>query len=557
MNKDVIYIDVDDDVTAIIGKIKNAKEKIVALVPPKRPGALQSAVNLRLLERMAKADNKQLVLISNNQALMALAANAQIPVAKNLQSKPEVAEVPALVVDDGDDIIDGNDVPVGEYAAGVAGMKIAANKSPRDDAMKGINVEKDSAFAPMTVGSAAAAKKAAEKGGKKAGSKFKIPNFDTFRKKLFIGLAALVLVVGVLVWALVFAPSATVLVTARTSQAPLSGSVTLSTSQATNYDTGVIRATAQTEKKAETIEFDATGTKDVGEKAKGTMTVSRTSVSSTALSVPAGTAFSAGGLTFTSTQSVTLDGTTIGPGGIVQDSATVNVQAQESGDSYNLSSRSYQASVGGISAQGSTMSGGTSKQAKVPTDADVERARGDILGRSTDEMKQTLAAKFSKGEKIIDSSFTVERAAAVSSPAVGAEASNGKATLSIETTYTMFGVAKSDLDDYLDAGIEDQILDDTNQRVFENGHDSATFSNFQREGANFTAGLSATGQIGPKLDEADIKELVKGKIYGEAKSALESIEGVQDVDVKFPYFWVRTIPEDTNKITVEFTLNDE
>ena len=93
MNKDVIYIDVDDDVTAIIGKIKKAKEKIVALVPPKRTGALQSAVNLRLLERMAKNDKKKLVLITNNQALVALAASAKIPVAKNLQSKPELAEV--------------------------------------------------------------------------------------------------------------------------------------------------------------------------------------------------------------------------------------------------------------------------------------------------------------------------------------------------------------------------------------------------------------------------------------------------------------------------------
>ena len=84
MNKDVIYIDVDDDVTAIIGKIKKSKEKIVAIVPPKRVGSLQSAVNLRLLERMAKTDNKQLVLITNNHALVALAASAKIPVAKNL-----------------------------------------------------------------------------------------------------------------------------------------------------------------------------------------------------------------------------------------------------------------------------------------------------------------------------------------------------------------------------------------------------------------------------------------------------------------------------------------
>ena len=96
MNKDVIYIDVEDDVTAIIGKIKASKEKIVALVPPKRVGVLQSAVNLRLLARMAKNADKRMVLITNNQALIALSAAAAIPVAKNLQSKPEIAEIPAL-----------------------------------------------------------------------------------------------------------------------------------------------------------------------------------------------------------------------------------------------------------------------------------------------------------------------------------------------------------------------------------------------------------------------------------------------------------------------------
>lgn len=49
MNKDVLYIDVEDDITTIIGKVKASKSKIIALVPPKRVGVLQSAVNLRLL----------------------------------------------------------------------------------------------------------------------------------------------------------------------------------------------------------------------------------------------------------------------------------------------------------------------------------------------------------------------------------------------------------------------------------------------------------------------------------------------------------------------------
>ena len=34
MNKDVIYIEPEDDITDIIAKIENSKEKIVALVPP-------------------------------------------------------------------------------------------------------------------------------------------------------------------------------------------------------------------------------------------------------------------------------------------------------------------------------------------------------------------------------------------------------------------------------------------------------------------------------------------------------------------------------------------
>src|SRR4051812_40830772 len=116
MNKDVIYIDVEDDITAIIGKVKDAKEKIVALVPPKRVGVLQSAVNLRLLARAAGQVDKRLVLISSNAALSALAAAAKIPVAKNLQSKPELAEISALDIDNGEDVIDGAQLPVGELA---------------------------------------------------------------------------------------------------------------------------------------------------------------------------------------------------------------------------------------------------------------------------------------------------------------------------------------------------------------------------------------------------------------------------------------------------------
>jgi len=50
---------------------------------------------------------------------------------------------------------------------------------------------------------------------------------------------------------------------------------------------------------------------------------------------------------------------------------------------------------------------------------------------------------------------------------------------------------------------------------------------------------------------------VKGKIYGEVQQSLESIDGVKEVDVQFSYFWVRTIPNAIDKITIEFKLENE
>lgn len=551
MNKDVIYIDVDDDVTAIIGKIKSAKEKIVAIVPPKRAGSLQSAVNLRLLDRMAKADKKKLVLITNNQALMALAANASIPVAKNLQSKPELASVPALAVDDGDDIIDGADIPVGEHAATVP-IRDGNRDEMRSDAIDTIDIDgvKTSTAAGAGAALGASAKKAAGK------SKIKVPNFDTFRKKLFLAIAGGVGLVALLVWMFVFAPAATVIVTARTTPAPVSAAVTLSTDEETNVEDGIVRVVREEQQVEETIEFTATGIGEVGDKATGTMTISRTSVSSTPISVPAGTRFTANGLSFFSTESATLAGTTIGPSGVIQDSATIGVQAEEVGPEYNLTARGYQSSVGGYSSQGSNMTGGTSREVKVVSAEDIERAQGDLIGRSTEDRKAELIAAFAEGAKAIDSSFLIDREAAVSTPALEAEAPDGKATLTIPTTYSMYAVPEDDLGTFLDQSIEEQLVGDT-QRVYSNGVEEAGISNFQREEDTLTASITATGQIGPKVDEAALKERVKGQIFGEVQASLEAIEGIQEVDVQFSYFWVRTVPNDTNKIDIEFKLENE
>ncbi len=542
MQKDVIYIDVEDDITAIIGKVKSSKEKVVALVPPKRIGVLQSAVNLRLLARTAEQGHKHLVLIAHNPALLALASSAKIPVAKNLQSKPEIAEIPALEIDDGEDVIDGEQLPVGDLARTTAAGRAAAASG---SLISGINIDDDTPKATPPVAGAKPSKPRTKSG-------IKVPSFNDFRKRLFIFGGLGVLLIGFLIWAIWFAPRATVIVSARTTPSQVRTQVALGPALATDSEAATIKSVAQQDKKTDAIEFDATGTKDVGEKAKGT--VRFTTDSYTALlqgiTISAGTALtSTSGKVFYTDRTVQLS---IGSG----NSDSTGVTAAEMGESYNAASGAVSGAPSGVEAgfTGST-AGGTQKTIKIVTAADVQKATQQLSEQNKDEIKNGLKAKFAKDVIIIDDSFVSDDASPKASPDVGQEAT-GKAKLISDVTYTMTGISKSELSNFLRSAIEKELVSGNEQRVYDDGASSAKLANFKKTGETSSVNIDATGQVGPKIDDNAIKEQVKGKRYGEVQSQLKEIEGVSDADTKFWPFWVRTVPNDVKKIKIEFKLQN-
>ena len=244
MNKEVIYIDSEDDITDVISKVKSAKEKIVALVPPKGIGVLSSPVNLRLLQRTSDQSEKKVVLISNDSTLRTMAASAKIPIAKTLQSKPEIPEIDALEVD-GDDIIDGEKLPISAFT-----------KKPKEDdsLLDNIDIDDNKAFS-----------KKVPKNAKKKGAKNKIPDFNKFRKKLFIIGGAAIILIGFLVWAIWFAPAATIIINAKTSTVNVKDVINLTTdSKLAKPEEGTLLAKTESTQKDAEVSFDATGTKDVG-----------------------------------------------------------------------------------------------------------------------------------------------------------------------------------------------------------------------------------------------------------------------------------------------------
>lgn len=541
MNKDVIYIDVEDDITAIISKIKASKEKIIALVPPKRVGVLQSAVNLRLLSRAAKTAEKRVVLITNNAALLSLAAAASIPVAKNLQSKPELAEPVQPESDEDDDVIDGKELPIGEHAkmAGAAAVGAAAGASV-DSAIDEIEE-----IEPPKVEEQRPERKKTTK------SATKVPNFNSFRKKLLLGIVGGLALIVFLVWAIVFAPHATIVIAAKTSSSSVNTEVSIGEKLQTSATEGTLKGVVASQSDEISESFSATGTKNVGKKASGTVEFSTNSIAALGTTIPAGTRLqSSGGLSFITQSDVTI---TISN----YTGAPTGVEAAEVGAKYNAATGSMSGAPNNISAtlDGPT-SGGTDKIVKVVTEADVQKAKQVLVDKNTDDIKTGLTKEF-KGDVIsLEDTFETDYAKVVSSPAVGAEAPGGSATLTGEVVYKMSGVERSEVDDFLKKMLEAKLGGDSSQRVYDTGADKAQFQDETSTKNGADATLVATGQIGPDIDEKQVKEQSKGKKFGDIQADIQSIPGVKSVDVKFFPFWVSTVPDDVKKISVEFKLDE-
>ena len=392
----------------------------------------------------------------------------------------------------------------------------------------------------------------------RARSGIKVPSFSKFRKRIFIFGGLGVVLFAFLIWAIWFAPHATITISARTTERPLKAALTVGTDVTNNMSDGSLKSISHEHKDAAAVEFDATGTEEKGEKATGTMTLTRTTPGS--VTVPYGTGFSNGDCTFVSQSQATVPGATpvwngsgfsVSPGTV-----DVKVQATQIGEGCNLSGRSYTSAMDGISANGGDMAGGSKRQVKIVTQADVIKAQEQLNQQNSEEVKKKLKAKFTKDDTVIDDSFAVSGGDPQATPGIGQEAPTGKAKLSREAVYTMVGLANVNLDAYLKTAFEKTLNNKNDQRVYDNGLSKVQLNGFKAGPRVATVSISATGQVGPKIDDNQIKQDVKGKRYGEVQADLKGIDGVNDVDTKFSPFWVQTVPDDINKITIQFKLKD-
>jgi hypothetical protein len=538
--KSTIYLDAEDEITAIIDKVKSAHGSIVAVVPPKRAAALQSVVNLRLLQKAARSSKKNLVLVTTESALLPLAGTVGLMVAKTTSSKPEVPPAPKEATPPGhddDEVVETGEEPsidpeksVGELAAPAAAA----------DAVETVELD-DPAAKPSD----------AKKGKKsKQNKKLKVPNFNTFRKKMILVGCGLLALIFLFILANVILPKASIKIKTDTASVEVNLNATGSTS-ATEVNTENLTVPMQKEefKQTDSQKVAATGKKNVGETASGSVVMEVCAGFSAPDDLPAGTGLSSGGKSYVTKESASFSSDSIGSGCIVYKTNSVGINASEKGSASNVSGATFQVAGSNATATGSA-SGGTDKTVTVVSQSDVNSARQKILDETKQQGEDKLSEAFQQANVMpLKETLKAGDPVVTSSPNVGDE--SGEVNVTVTVTYEQYGVKRDDVTKLIEADATRQI-DTSNQQVQDSGIDSATLRVTSSQGDTVKFQVQSIAQAGPLFDIEAIKKEIAGKKRGETTSIIMGRPGVKDVEIDYSPFWVFSTPRSADKINIMF-----
>ena len=273
----------------------------------------------------------------------------------------------------------------------------------------------------------------------------------------------------------------------------------------------------------------ASGSKLVGDKATGIVTISNTLDSARQLTA-AVELTSPSGLKFILDESVTIASASGSAGNLIPGKTTAKATAANIGGDYNLAGgtvfRVGSFAITQIDAKNDTaFSGGTSRQAKAVAKADVDKLRSELTASLKDQAKQKLIEQITDQQTVISESIVVATIVEDFNHKVGEEADD--VTLKLTVKATAIVVTKSDLQAVVDAQIQPQIpsgytsISEQNQTfsVKQAGSDQVTFS------AEIRALLL------PAIDQEDVVKNIRGKSPVQAKEYLQSLPAAAQIDM--------------------------
>lgn len=293
-----------------------------------------------------------------------------------------------------------------------------------------------------------------------------------------------------------------------------------------------------------------TGTKNIGDPAKGTVTIYNKVTAKKTFSK--GTVLTGNGLTFTLDEDVSIASASESIGSITFGKADVSVIAEEIGPNGNLPAGTEFVIEGINSSQASArnesaFTGGTSKQVTVVSRTDQDKLVKELTTDLLKKAQEQLAGTTSGGERLIDETVETEVTERTFDSEIGEEAS--KLTGSVTVTVTGLTIRNDDVKALMTTLVGTTVPDgyalspdDTNVEV-------SKISVNKDDTITLTAGFSSVAL--PLIDEVGLKKRLAGKDLDTAMNILREGKGVAGAEYRFLLSPIQNrLPFNSNNITI-------
>lgn len=613
-----VFIEIDEEIIFIVEKVKRALDKEVILIIPDRSQLLGSVVSLKLLAQEIAKSDKYVVLVTEDEIGERLARKSGFVVVNkvniidkdiwekvrkkkefvvNKMEKRKKSLVAERNVNGKDSqkasVEEGSKVPsrkkkLAPKKVEVEGFEMMAGgdiareireevdhmieDKSEDGADKTKETKRNEEQKNKLIGTNMAnysysqVKGKKDKNEKKKGDSFGM-RIDKFLNKIggLFGkgnsqkyiIGGIIILIAFFLVSYFVLPSANVVVEVESEDITLSENVIADTSIFTlDTDNLVIPAEELEITRDRSDSADATGEKETGQKASGTITVFN--LSSEDIVLPAGTSIESIETGFTYLLNVEATAPAKKPDDDPEDpgligSVDVGIIADNFGDDYNVAGkqefRVQGYDVENIYAKNFTnITGGTIEVKKVVDKSDVENLQEDLETSLKEDVKAALLDEVGETREVIEDTIEYEVINTDASPGEGAEA--GTFNLSVTMKVTALSFDKENID-----SLATDLVASKNEQEVEIEEFEYSSEVQKSEDKKIYIKLNITGVVTPQID----KESLRDNLVGKSESAgIEYLKGQKIIDnyqlelaPKWMPAFLKHFPSSKDKIKIE------
>ncbi len=345
------------------------------------------------------------------------------------------------------------------------------------------------------------------------------------KKLIFLALTIVFIVIGLILFYFLGIKTS-ILISIKPKQIGVNQTITFSTNTSNDFSNNLIAAQNISTSEQANVTENATGKKNVGQKAKGSITIyngtsdSKQYDSNTVVT-------SSNGLKYTLDSSVTIasaSGDVIS--GTKSGTGTVNITASDIGSDFNLPSGTQFTVDGESTSQveannSSALSGGSKKTVTVVSNTDIQNALSQLEKNSETQAKNDMSKKLSSDQSILANLSVDSITNKTTSKTAGSVANNFTASGTI--IYKTVAYKKEDLSSYIAHLLQQKVSSNEtiDQQSIQNNMGNVTSGN-----NGLTVDDKVTANDLPKIDINVLRSQLAGKSFASAEQIIDALPQV-------------------------------